>query len=122
MDREGVGRVFDTAVAEGLFDEDLEWVEDPSGPDSGTYKGLSTVRSLVAERMEAFDLEQKTERLIDAGDDVVALVRWRARGQSSGAEAELRLAMVSSLRGGRIVRVRFYLDPTEALKAAGIEE
>jgi ketosteroid isomerase-like protein len=76
----------------------------------------------VAERMEAFDLEQKTERLIDAGDDVVALVRWRARGQSSGAEAELRLAMVSSLRGGRIVRVRFYLDPTEALKAAGIEE
>jgi ketosteroid isomerase-like protein len=122
MDREGVGRVFDAAIGEGLFDEDLEWVEDPAGPDSGTYRGLAAVRSLVAERMEAFDLEQQTEKLIDAGDDVVALVRWRARGQASGAEAEMRLAMVNSLRDGKIVRVRFYLDPAEALKAVGLEE
>jgi ketosteroid isomerase-like protein len=122
MDREGVGRVFDAAIAEGLFDDDLEWVEDPSGPDSGTYVGLSAVRSLVADRMEAFEIDQQTERLIDAGDDVVALVRWRARGQSSGAEAEMRLAMVNSLRAGKIVRVRFFLDPAEALKAVGLEE
>jgi ketosteroid isomerase-like protein len=122
MDREGIGRVFDAAIAEGLFDEDLEWVEDPAGPDSGTYRGLSSVRSLVANRMESFEIEQETERLIDAGDDVVALVRWSARGQSSGAEAHVRLAMVSSLRAGKIVRVRFYLNPAEALKAVGIEE
>ena len=114
--------MFDTAIDEGLFDDDLEWVEDPSGPDSGTYIGLSAVRSLVADRLEAFAIEQQTERLIDAGDDVVAVVRWRARGQSSGAEAEMRLAMVNSLRGGKIVRVRFFLDPTEALKAVGLEE
>jgi ketosteroid isomerase-like protein len=98
MDREGVGRVFEAAIAEGLFDDDLEWVEDPAGPDSGTYRGVSAVRSLVADRMEAFEIDQQTERLIDAGDDVVAFVRWRARGQSSGAEAEMRLAMVNSLR------------------------
>jgi ketosteroid isomerase-like protein len=122
MDREGVARVFDTAIAEGLFDEDLEWVEDPSGPDAGAYRGISTVRSLVADRLQAFDIEQQTERLIDAGDDVVALVRWRARGQSSGAEAEMRLAMVNSLRAGKVVRVRFYLDPAEALAAVGVSE
>ena len=122
MDREGVGRVFDTAIAEGLFDDDLEWVEDPSGPDSGTYTGLSAVRSLVADRLEAFHIDQQTERLIDAGDDVVALVRWRARGQTSGAEAEMSLAMVNSVRAGKIVRVRFFLDPTEALKAVGLEQ
>jgi ketosteroid isomerase-like protein len=114
--------VFDAAIAEGLFDDDLEWVEDPAGPDSGTYRGLSSVRSLVANRMESFEIDQETERLIDAGDDVVALVRWSARGQSSGAEAHVRLAMVNSLRAGKIVRVRFYLDPAEALKAVGVEE
>jgi ketosteroid isomerase-like protein len=122
MDREGVGRVFDTAIAEGLLDDDLEWVEDPSGPDAGTYTGLSAVRSLVADRLEAFHIDQQTERLVDAGDDVVALVRWRARGQTSGAEAEMRLAMVNSLRAGKIVRVRFFLDPAAALKAVGLEE
>jgi ketosteroid isomerase-like protein len=122
MDREGVARVFDTATAEGLFDDELEWVEDPAGPDSGTYRGLSTVRSLVAERMESFAIEQHTERLIDAGEDVVAFVRWRARGQSSGAEAEMRLAMVNSLRAGKIVRVRFYLNPAEALEAVGLQQ
>jgi ketosteroid isomerase-like protein len=122
MDREGVARVFDTGIAEGLFDDDLEWVEDPSGPDSGTHRGLSAVRSLVADRLEAFAIDQQTERLIDAGDDVVAIVRWRAQGQSSGAEAEMRLAMVSSLRAGKVVRVRFFLDPAEALKAVGMKE
>jgi ketosteroid isomerase-like protein len=122
MDSEGVGRVFDTAIAEGLFDDDLEWVEDPSTPDAGTYIGVSDVRSLVADRLEAFHIDQQTERLIDAGDDVVALVRWRARGQASGAEAETRLAMVNSLRAGKIVRVRFFLDPAEALKAVGLEQ
>lgn len=122
MDREGVARVFDAAIAEGLFDDDLEWVEDPSGPDSGTYRGLASVRSLVTERMEAFELEQQTERLLDAGDDVLAIVRWRTRGQSSGAEAEMRLATVSTVRNGKVVRVRFYLDPAEALKALGLEE
>jgi len=65
---------------------------------------------------------RRTERLIDAGDDVVAFVRWRAQGQSSGAEAEMRLAMVNALRAGKIVRVRFYLDRSEALKAVGLEE
>jgi ketosteroid isomerase-like protein len=122
MDREGVGRVFDTAIAEGLFDDDLEWIEDPTGPDSGTYTGLSAVRSLVEDRLEAFHIDQQTERLVDAGDDVVALVRWRARGQTSGAEAEMRLAMVNSLRDGKIVRVRFFLNPAEALKVLGLEE
>jgi ketosteroid isomerase-like protein len=122
MDREGVARVFDTAIAKGLFDDELEWVEDPAGPDSGTYRGLSAVRSLVADRMEAFEIEQHTERLIDAGDDVVAFVRWRARGQSSGAVAEMRLAMVNSLRAGKVVRVRFFLDRDQALKAVEPQE
>jgi ketosteroid isomerase-like protein len=72
--------------------------------------------------MEFFEIDQQTERLLDAGDDVVAFVRWRARGQSSGAEAEVRLAMVNSLRDGKVVRVRFFLNPDDAVKAVGLEK
>jgi ketosteroid isomerase-like protein len=34
----------------------------------------------------------------------------------------MRLAMVNSLRAGRVARVRFFLNPAEALKAVGLEE
>jgi ketosteroid isomerase-like protein len=35
---------------------------------------------------------------------------------------EVRLATIYELEGGRIVRMRIYLDPTEALEAAGLRE
>jgi ketosteroid isomerase-like protein len=49
------------------------------------------------------------------------LARWRGRGSRSGAETETSLATVTTLRGGKIVKVRFYLDRREALRAAGLE-
>lgn len=84
--------------------------------------GLSAVRKLLSERTDSFDFEQDTERLIDAGDDVVAFIRWRGRGHTSGAQVEMRLAVLMSLRDAKIVRVRFYLDRNEALAAVGFSE
>jgi len=120
--REGVNSAMETAIAEGRFDNDVEWVEDPAWPDAGTYRGLSAIRSVVAQRTDSFDVDQQIERLIDAGDDVVAFVRWNGRGHRSGAETETRLATVTTLRAGKVVRVRFYLDRQDALKAVGLEE
>jgi hypothetical protein len=34
----------------------------------------------------------------------------------------VHLATIYELEGGQIVRMRIYLDPTEALKAAGLSE
>lgn len=110
------------ALAEQYFDDDLEWVEDPSWPGGGTYRGIAAVRQLLRERTDSFDIEQRIEKLIDAGDDVVTFIRWRGRGHSSGAEAEMQVATVSTLRDGKIVRVRFYLDRNEALAAVRLSE
>ena len=121
-DREGIVAALEATIAADLFDEDVEWVEDPTWPDAGSYRGLSAVRSLVAERTDSFDVDQRVERFIDAGDDVVAFVCWRGRGQSSGAVTEMRLATVTTFQAGKIVRVRFYFDRDEALKAVGLEE
>src|SRR6476646_5978152 len=116
-DRHGAGVAIEAAIAEGVYAEDIEWVEDPVWPDAGTYRGLDAVRSVMAERTDTFDVDQETERLIDAGDNVVAFVRWRGRGPSSGVETELRLAVTTTVLAGKVVRVRFYLDRAEALKA-----
>jgi ketosteroid isomerase-like protein len=121
-DREGVGPAIAAMMEQGYFDENVEWVEDPAGPDSGTYRGLSAVRALVADRLSFFEIDQEVERLVEVGDDVLAFLLWRVRGQSSGATAEMRLATVSTFRAGKIARIRFYLDRAEALDAVGLQQ
>jgi ketosteroid isomerase-like protein len=73
---------------------------------------------------EEFDhLTFDIERLIDAPDDrVVALVHQRASGQGSGVPVEMDLAAVYDLKHGRVIRIRNYLDPADALEAAGLSE
>jgi ketosteroid isomerase-like protein len=102
--------------------EDVEWIEDPAWPGSGTYRGRAGVRAVIEDRTESVDFDQQTERLIDAGDDVVAFLRWRARGRSSGAQGDMRVATVTTFKGGMIIRVRFFLDRAEALKVVGLED
>jgi ketosteroid isomerase-like protein len=108
-------------LIEQLCDEDFEWIEDPSWPGGETRRGVAAVRALLADRTETFEVDQQTEKLIDAGDQVVAFSRWRGHGHASGAQTELHVATVTTLRAGRIARVRFYLDRNEALKAVGLE-
>jgi ketosteroid isomerase-like protein len=110
------------ALLEAACDEQVEWIEDPSWPDAGTYRGVEGLRAVLAERTDAFDFDQQTEKLVDAGAEVVAFVQWRGRGQHSGAETDMRLAVVFTLRASMITRVRFYLNRSEALDDVGLAE
>ena len=58
----------------------------------------------------------------DLGDRIVSIGRVRARGQESGAPIEVPFARVVHYEDGKAVRVRKYLDPKEALEAAGLGE
>jgi ketosteroid isomerase-like protein len=58
----------------------------------------------------------------DLGDRVVAIGRIRTRGKGSGAVTESPFAAVTDVKNGKGVRVRTYLDPQEALEAAGLSE
>jgi ketosteroid isomerase-like protein len=62
------------------------------------------------------------EELIDAGDKVVARVTMRGRGKESGAEVEMRVFSIWTLRNGKVVRVvGGYRDRSEVLAAAGLQ-
>src|SRR5262245_26146036 len=101
---------------------DVEWREDPAWPGSATYRGVEQVRRLILDRMDTLDFDQETEDLIDVDDRVVALVRWRGRGRASGAQGELSMAIVWTVREQAITRLEFFLDRDEALKAVGLSE
>ena len=127
---EVVRRVTDVMDAEGfeaalpIFLEaahpDVEWREDPAWPGSATYRGVEQVRQVILDRMGTLDFDQQTEDLIDVDDKVVVLVRWVGRGKASGAQGEISMAMVWTVREQAITRVEFFLDRAQALEAVGL--
>ena len=74
--------------------------------------------------MESFEgLRADVEEYIDAGDDRVLLwVRWAGTGRESGLEVDWHLAIIYTIREGRIVRGDEYFDRNEALDGVGLRE
>ena len=101
---------------------DVEWREDPAWPGSASYRGVEQVREVILDRMEALDFDQQTEDLIPVDDKVVALVRWRGRGRASGAQGEISMAIVWTVREQAITSLEFFLDRAEAFAAVGLRE
>jgi ketosteroid isomerase-like protein len=63
-----------------------------------------------------------SEELRDLGDQILATTRHHGRGKGSGAEVELRIFQLWTLRNDKVVRARMYYGEAEALEAAGSSE
>ena len=64
----------------------------------------------------------RIEETQDLGDRVLIRWYWKAHGERSGLEQDLRWSEIVTLRDGRYVFVELFLDHREALKAVGLEE
>jgi ketosteroid isomerase-like protein len=63
------------------------------------------------------------DQVVDAGDDrVVAIYRQTAIGKGSGVPVEMDQGAINELHGGRVIRIRPYPSPAEALEAAGVSD
>src|SRR4051794_22677923 len=92
------------------------------GGDAETV-GLPEMSRATMDWMQSW--EQVTlvpERFIDAGDRVVVIANWHGRGKESGVVASWRHGAVWTLQYGRATSIVSYLDPSDALKAVGLEE
>jgi ketosteroid isomerase-like protein len=58
----------------------------------------------------------------DLDDRIVAFGHYRTRGEASGAETVSQIAYVVEYRNGKATRVQSFLDPEDALEAAGLSE
>ena len=108
------------------LDPEVEWhsaLMIPLGGKAAVYRGHEGIRKLFRDLDEVLDEWQaEFPQIRDLGDWVVAIGCVRTRGRGSGAETESPLASVSAIKNGKAVEVRTYLDPQEALKAAGLRE
>ncbi len=95
-----------------------------AGGDRGVYQGHEGMRSFFHEWHEAWqEVEYGHEELIDAGEEqVISVLTYRGRGRASGVEVEMPVAILETIRGGKIVRVVWFETREEALEAAGLSE
>jgi hypothetical protein len=73
---------------------------------------------------DTFDeLQLKPQKWVDAGDRVATRLRHYGKGEGSGLEIDTELYhRVVSFRNGRMVRIEYFAEWTEALEAAGLRE
>lgn len=103
-----------------LFHPDAEWVVAREHPDAATHHGHAAIRAYLEEWSRTLgSLRFEPDRFLDGAEEVVVVGRVRGVGLASGAEIEIPLALVATVRGGLITRIEEYLDPDEALRAVG---
>jgi hypothetical protein len=106
------------------IDPEVEWRTAAEDPDSATHQGLPAYRRYLEGWIESFDgLNADVEEYIDVGDDrVFTWIRYTGRGRESGAPADWHLAIIFTIRGGKVVRAEEYFDRAQALESAGPRE
>lgn len=111
-----------------LCHEDLEIESALTAANLGTgsYQGGTAAwPRYFADMDEAFHnwgIEEDF-RLLDAGEGrIVCLCNLAGEGKTSGARVTRFVGIIFRLREGVVFRIRSYLDPAEALEAAGLSE
>jgi ketosteroid isomerase-like protein len=88
-----------------------------------TYRGPDGIRRYFRSFQEVMDeIRFEPEQLWDAGDSVVVALRLTAKGRQTAIPVEQRTAGVWTIRDGKVMRIRAYRSPSEALEAAGVSE
>jgi len=111
----------DLEAVSRMWSDDFEWHNDPAWPGQRVYYGRDTVvRFLMEEVVNVIDLgEIEVDRIEVMGDELVICMIARTRGQGSELDiGKVPIFHVAKVRGREIVRVRAFLDESQAMAAA----
>jgi ketosteroid isomerase-like protein len=92
----------------------VELTGEPVDQRNGAARAFRLGGAVLRLRFEA-------DKLLEAGDQVVALGQMYARGRSTGFEAQIPLALVYTVgRDGKLIRYESFRNTEEALEAVGL--
>ncbi len=91
---------------------------------AGVYKGAEGIRRFFSDLGDTTpDFKIEIEHLSPVGASrVLAFMRVTATGRSSGIPTATETGNIYDVAGGRIKRIRIFVDREEALKAAGPQD
>ncbi|MCW3032611.1 MAG: hypothetical protein JWM60_956 [Solirubrobacterales bacterium] len=91
--------------------------------DAGDYRGHAGFGRWLEDWASAWSAyAMEPEEFLDAGERVVACVLQTTTGHGSGVELERHDAMVFEFRDAKIVRLDYYNNRQQALKAVGLSD
>ena len=107
-----------------LADPEVEWHSFLAQlGEGGVYRGHDGLRQYVEDLRDAWEfLRTDVDDFLAVGAVVVVVGRLRYRGKGSGVETESAAGYVTRFRDGRLVYMRAFRDPEEALMALGLPE
>ncbi len=105
-----------------LLDPQFEWVSPPDAVEPGTLQGVAAVSAGVAKIREIFPEHRfEPERYVEAGDEVVVVIRARARTET-GIETDWRGGHVWTVHEGKLARLRAFNEVQQAFEAVGLTD
>jgi ketosteroid isomerase-like protein len=108
-----------TALSE-LADPDFEMDLTERVLNPATYRGAEGLLRFLGEIDELWaSMDIDVERVIERGDEVLAVLLVTLTGRGSGVEMESRIAQRWTLREGRLLRMRLYGDADAAVAEFG---
>ena len=111
----------DGPAAMACMDPGIVWNEAESFPyaDRNPYVGPAAVAEGVFMRLatEWENFQAIPSEILDAGDTVVALGRYKAIHKQTGLKLDAQFAHVWRLREGKITRFQQYTDTAQAVGA-----
>ena len=93
--------------------DDIVWEQAQGLPHGGVYRGLDEVRRNVFEPLDRdwwAEFEAVPSEFLEAENDVVVLGRYRGAAKGTGRRLDVPFVHVWTLRDGKAVRFRQFLD------------
>ena len=113
----------DVPAVVGAMAPNIVWNEAENFPyaDGNPFVGPeAVVQGVFAKLMEDWDFwTLDIERMLDAGDNVVVLGRYKAKHSETGTDLDAQFAHIWWLEDGKITRFQQYADTYQALRACG---
>ncbi len=110
------------ASVEGMH-PDIEWHTRADLADSDTYRGYEGIAKLNSDWVGTFDNPRvDIEELIDAGDRVIAVLRFSGRIRGSGQQVSMLETHLIRVLDGKIIEVHEFSTKAAALEALRLGE
>ena len=95
------------------MDPEIEWHQAQGLPHGGFYRGVDEVRRNIFDPLDEEWWDEFTadpDEFLDAGSEVVVLGRYRGIAKQTGKRLDVPFVHVWTVRDGRAVRFRQFLD------------
>jgi ketosteroid isomerase-like protein len=104
-----------------FLDPSFEWVNPSYAVEPGTRHGFDGWRKANSNIAAAFESYQhEPDEVIEADDKVLCFARFSARGRAGGIPYERVEHHLWTLRYGKVIRLQWFDEESEARDAAGL--